>query len=143
MVPAAGLRGVMVCLTRGYGVRHGLPALTMTAVQMGVMTLGAGSSMLIVQGAAWLPLPQSDSFWSAMAFLVLLCTLFAFFVQNHAESRASPSRVALLMGSEPMWGTLIAVLWTGGQMTAQGWMGGLPIVGSAWWTTRPGTDARG
>lgn len=140
MVLAAFLRGVMVCLTRRHGQRHGLPALTVTAVQMGVMTLGSIILMLVVHGTAWPPLPRSASFWSAMVFLVLLCTLFAFFAQNYAASRISPSRVALLMGSEPMWGALIAVLWMGEQMALQGWIGGLLIVASAWWATRRATD---
>lgn len=137
MVLAAFLRGVMVCLTRRHGQRHGLPALTVTAVQMGVMTLGSAGLMLAVHGTAWPPLPRSASFWSAMAFLVLLCTLFAFFVQNLAASRTSPSRVALLMGSEPLWGALIAVLWMGERMAVQGWIGGLLIVASAGWVARP------
>ncbi len=136
MVLAAFLRGAMVCLTRRHGQRHGLPALTVTAVQMGVMALGSAALMLAVQGPGWPPLPRTVPFWGAMAFLVLLCTLFAFFVQNHAASRTSPSRVALLMGSEPLWGALIAMLWMGERMTAQGWLGGLLIVGAAWWVTR-------
>lgn len=138
MVLAALMRGVMVCLTRRHGQRHGLPALTVTAVQMGVMTLGSAILMLVVHGTAWPALPRSASFWSAMAFLVLLCTLFAFFVQNHAASRTSPSRVTLLMGSEPMWGALIAMLWMGERMTLQGWIGGLLIVAAAGWVSRPG-----
>lgn len=137
MVVAAFLRGVMVCLTRRQGLRHGLPALTMTAVQMGVMTLGSGLLMVAVQGPVWTPLPSSASFWGGMAFLVLLCTLLAFFAQNYAASRTSPSRVALLMGSEPLWGALIAVVWLGDRLTLQGWFGGLLIVASAWWVTRP------
>lgn len=137
MVLAAFLRGVMVCLTRHHGQRHGLPALTMTAVQMGVMTLGSALLMLTVHGPVWRPLPTSATFWGAMAFLVLLCTVLAFFAQNYAASRTSPSRVALLMGSEPLWGALIAVLWLGERMGFQGWIGGLLIVASAGWVARP------
>lgn len=137
MVLAAFLRGVMVCLTRRQGQRHGLPALTLTAVQMGVMTLGCALLMAAFQTPVWVPLPTSTTFWGAMAFLVLLCTVLAFFVQNHAASRTSPSRVALLMGSEPLWGALIAVFWLGEHMALQGWVGGGLIVASAWWVTRP------
>ncbi len=143
IVLAAFLRGVMVCLTRRHGQRHGLPALTVTAVQMGVMTLGSVILMLAVHGPVWLPMPRSASFWSAMAFLVLLCTVLAFFVQNYAVAWTSPSRVALLMGSEPLWGALIAVIWIGERMALQGWVGGLLIVVSAWWVTRPQKDANG
>jgi drug/metabolite transporter (DMT)-like permease len=71
-----------------------------------------------------------------MAFLVLLCTLLAFFAQNYAASRTSPSHVALLMGSEPLWGALIAVIWLDERLTLLGWIGGLLIVASAWWVTR-------
>lgn len=137
MVIAAFLRGVMVCLTRRHGQRHGLPALTMTAVQMGVMTLGSALLMLSVSGSDWQPLPTSGSFWGAMGFLVLACTLLAFFVQNYVASRTSPSRVALLMGSEPLWGALIAALWMSERLTLLGWIGGLLIMLSAWWVTRP------
>ena len=137
MVAAALLRGVMVCLMRRVGERHGLPALTTTAVQMGVMALGTVLLMDLVLGQAWVPLPASANFWGAMAFLVLLCTVLAFVVQNHAVARISPSRVALLMGSEPLWGALIAALWLGEQMTLQGWLGGLLIVAASWWVTRP------
>lgn len=143
MVLAALLRGVMVCLTRRLGARHPLPALTLTAVQLGVMTLGATALMLALHDTAWQPLPTNGSFWSAMAFLVLLSTLLAFFAQNYAASRTSPSRVALLMGSEPLWGALIAVYWMGEPMTLQGWLGGLLIVASAWWATRPVSSGRG
>ncbi|WP_051237274.1 DMT family transporter [Ottowia thiooxydans] len=136
IVLAAFLRGVMVCLTRRASQRHGLTALTMTAVQMGVMTLGSALLMFAVHGTTWPRLPRTASFWSAMAFLVLLCTLFAFFVQNHAAARTSPTQVALLMGSEPVWGALIAVFWLGERMTSLGWAGGLLIIASAWWVTR-------
>jgi drug/metabolite transporter (DMT)-like permease len=71
-----------------------------------------------------------------MAFLVLLCTVLAFFVQNHAASRTSPSRVALLMGSEPLWGALIAAVCLGEQLTQMGWLGGALIVASAAWVAR-------
>ncbi len=141
MVLAALLRGVMVCLTRRQGRRHGLPALTLTAVQMGVMAAGSALLMLATHCTAWPALPRSGAFWGAMAFLVLCCTLFAFFVQNYAASRTSPSRVALLMGSEPLWGALIAALWMGERMAVQGWLGGLLIVVSAWWVTRGGGRA--
>ncbi|MCY1530966.1 EamA-like transporter family protein [compost metagenome] len=70
-----------------------------------------------------------------MAYLVLLCTVFAFFAQNHAASRSSPSRVSLLMGSEPVFGTAIAALGLGERIGAWGWAGGLLIVGAALWVS--------
>ncbi|MFM9928070.1 DMT family transporter [Variovorax sp. H27-G14] len=140
MVVAAFLRAVMVCMTRRLAGRHTLPALTLTAVQAGVMALGAALIALVAspatagQGAWHLP-PATASFWWGMAYLVLLCTVFAFFAQNHAASRSSPSRVSLLMGSEPVFGALIAVYGFGERIGPWGWAGGLLIVAAAWWVT--------
>lgn len=137
MVLAALLRALMVCLTRRHSQRHTMPALTLTAVQMGLMTLVLGA-VLLWREAPIAPLPGAPVFWGAMAFMVLLCTLLAFFVQNHAVARTSASRVALLMGSEPLFGALIAVAWLGEALTASGWLGGLLIVAASAWVTRSG-----
>jgi drug/metabolite transporter (DMT)-like permease len=139
MVLAAVLRAVMVCMTRRLAGRHAMPALTLTAVQAGVMALGAAAMALVASPAhgAWHMPPATASFWWGMAYLVLLCTVFAFFAQNHAASRSSPSRVSLLMGSEPVFGALIAVYGFGEHVGPWGWAGGLLIVGAAWWVTLP------
>lgn len=139
MVVAAVLRAVMVCMTRRLAGRHTLPALTLTAVQSGVMALGAAAIALAASpwGGAWHLPPATASFWWGMAYLVLLCTVFAFFAQNHAASRSSPSRVSLLMGSEPVFGALIAVYGFGERIGPWGWAGGLLIVAAAWWVTLP------
>ncbi|QNK70579.1 DMT family transporter [Variovorax sp. PAMC26660] len=139
MVVAAFLRAVMVCMTRRLAGRHAMPALTLTAVQSGVMALGAMAISLVASppNGAWHMPPATASFWWGMAYLVLLCTVFAFFAQNHAASRSSPSRVSLLMGSEPVFGALIAAYGFGERIGAWGWAGGLLIVVAAWWVTMP------
>lgn len=96
---------------------------------------GAPTSVLRAR-PDWAPTPyQRIILGEATAFLVIACTLLAFFVQNYAASRTSPSRVALLMGSEPLWGAL-TVLWLGERLTLLGWTGRLLLVLSAWWVTR-------
>lgn len=144
MVVAAFLRAVMVCMTRRLAGRHTLPALTLTALQSGVMALGAAALALVASPAngAWHMPPATAPFWWGMAYLVLLCTVFAFFAQNHAASRSSPSRVSLLMGSEPVFGALIAVYGFGERIGPWGWAGGLLIVGAAWWVTLPPSRRR-
>lgn len=137
MVVAAFLRAVMVCMTRRLAERHSMPALTLTAVQSGAMALGAMAISLVASKGTWHMPPATASFWWGMAYLVLLCTVFAFFAQNHAASRSSPSRVSLLMGSEPVFGALIAVYGFGERIGAWGWAGGLLIVLAAWWVTMP------
>jgi drug/metabolite transporter (DMT)-like permease len=42
-------------------------------------------------------------------YLVLVCTVFAFFVQLWAVRRTSPSRVSLLLGTEPVWAAIIGI----------------------------------
>lgn len=145
MVIAAFLRAVMVCMTRRLAGHHAMPALTLTAVQSGVMALGAGALALVAApaGGAWHVPPATASFWWGMAYLVLLCTVFAFFAQNHAASRSSPSRVSLLMGSEPVFGALIAAYGFGERIGPWGWAGGLLIVCAAWWVTMPAREASG
>jgi len=68
------------------------------------------------------------SFWASVIYLVLACTLFAFFAQNYAIKRSSPTRVALLMGSEPAFGALFACLWLGERIPLTAWVGGGLIV---------------
>ncbi|MDD4885842.1 MAG: DMT family transporter [Thiomonas sp.] len=134
---AALLRAIMVTQTRRLATRHKLPALTLTALQTAVVTLGLVALALAMRGPHWpVALPQQASFWGGMAFLVLLCTVFAFFAQNFAASRTSPSRVSLLMGSEPAFGVLFAVVWLGERLTPLGCLGGVLMVLAAWYAAR-------
>ena len=46
-------------------------------------------------------------------------------------SRNSPTRVALLMGSEPVFGALFAGVWLGGRLSLPAWLGGMLIVAAS------------
>jgi len=48
--------------------------------------------------------------------------------------------VALLLGSEPLWGALFAVLWLGESLGHLGWLGGLMIAASALWLAWPASS---
>lgn len=131
---AALLRAVQVCLTRRFSVAREVPALALTAVQTGVV--GGGCLLLGLLLPGGLPaLPTAPAFWTATLYLVLFATLFAFWVQNWALGRSSPSRVSLLMGSEPLFGALFAVLWLGESLTTEAWLGGLLVVGAMLWVS--------
>jgi drug/metabolite transporter (DMT)-like permease len=134
MLAAAVLRAVTVCQTSKLTRHSTAPALALTAVQAGV--IGLGSLLLALATPGGLPaLPQSASFWLASAYLVLGCTVFAFFAQNWALQHSAPSRVALLTSSEPAFGALFAVFWLGERLSLTGWMGGALIVAAAMWIT--------
>ncbi|MDC8772303.1 DMT family transporter [Roseateles albus] len=134
MLAAALLRAVTVCMTSKLSRDRHAPALALTAVQSGVIGLGSlGLALLSPDG---LPaLPSDAAFWSASIYLILGCTVFAFFAQNWALKHSPPSRVSLLMGSEPAFGALFAVLWLGESLSPLAWAGGTLIVLATLWTS--------
>lgn len=127
MIMAAVLRAFMVCLTKILLQNSKIPALAITAVQVGVVGFGSLALLLITAGAIP-PLPDAASFWMATVYLVVFCTLFAFFAQNYALKHTSPTRASLLMGMEPLFGACFAVLWLNEQLTLVSWTGGMLIV---------------
>jgi drug/metabolite transporter (DMT)-like permease len=137
MIGAAVLRAVLVCLTRRLTADLEVPPLALTAVQSGVVA--AGCLVLGFSLPGGLPaLPQAPAFWAATLYLVGFATLFALYVQNLALGRTSATRVSLLMGSEPLFGALIAGLWLGERLTLTQWSGGLLIVVATLGTLRFG-----
>lgn len=68
-----------------------------------------------------------------LLYLVLACTVFAFLVQTWAVRRTSPSRVSLLLGTEPVWAAIIGITVARDLVTAAGFVGiGLILAGTAW-----------
>ncbi|MGI4813044.1 MAG: DMT family transporter [Janthinobacterium lividum] len=130
---AALLRALNICVTKRVMRDAALAPLAVTAVQAGTV---AGGSLI----AALVFAPQSRTlptlaghgiFWSSVLYLVLACTLFAFFAQNYAVKHTSPTRVALLMGSEPVFGALFACAWLGEKLSNWAWIGGGLIVAAS------------
>ncbi|MEW2435750.1 DMT family transporter [Streptomyces caniferus] len=71
--------------------------------------------------------------WAALLYLALMCTLFAFFVQMWAVRRTSPSRVSLLLGTEPLWAAVIGVAAGGDRPGLLGAAGAvLVLIGTTW-----------
>jgi drug/metabolite transporter (DMT)-like permease len=127
---AAVGRAIMVTLTKRLTHNRSISMLSLTAIQSLVVMLmaviiGWGSG----ESVAWSSFSQ-PAFWLITLYLVLMCTLFAFFAQNLAISRTSPTRVALLMGSEPLFGALFAMLWLGESLSLIQWLGALLIIAS-------------
>jgi drug/metabolite transporter (DMT)-like permease len=55
--------------------------------------------------------------WSLLLYLALFCTLFAFAVQMWAVRATSPSRVSLLLGTEPLWAAVLGIALGGDRLT--------------------------
>lgn len=124
---AAILRACMVTATKRLIDGQQISALSLTAVQSLLVCLGALA--VVFWSDASFVIPMVIDFWLITAYLILFCTLFAFFAQNYALRKTSPTRVALLMGSEPLFGAIFAVLWLGEQLTWLQILGALVIVG--------------
>ncbi|MEQ6289562.1 DMT family transporter [Vogesella sp. GCM10023246] len=136
MLLAALLRAAQTCLATRLTAGKGIDMLGLTAVQ-GVLVGGGALLIGLALPGGLPPLPSAAGFWLAIAFLTVFCTLFAFWAMNRALADSSPSKVALLLGSEPLWGALFAVAWLGEPLAASGWIGGLLIAGAALWQALP------
>jgi drug/metabolite transporter (DMT)-like permease len=131
---AALLRALTVCVTKRVMRDSALPPLAVTAVQSGVVAFGSAAAAWLFAPRQWQALPALSghaTFWAYIAYLVLACTLFAFFAQNFAIKRSSPTRVSLLMGSEPAFGALFACIWLGERISTAAWIGGALIVAAS------------
>jgi drug/metabolite transporter (DMT)-like permease len=78
--------------------------------------------------------PRLDSGqWSDLLYLALIGTVFAFYVQMRAVRTTSPTRVSLLLGTEPIWALLIGVVLGGDRLGLVGSAGAvLVLVGAGW-----------
>ncbi len=107
---AAVLRAVMAVSTKRLMKGRALSSAALTAVQaltVSVLTLALALGRMKPEE---LIVRAGFEFWSAVAFLSLFCTIGAFYVQNAAIRRTSPTRVSFLMGTEPLFGFVFAWL---------------------------------
>ncbi|MFF8411191.1 DMT family transporter [Streptomyces omiyaensis] len=120
-------------------------SLSLTTVQLGTAVLVFG--VLAVAGGGVTPWTAALDFgpreWAGLAFLSVFCTLFAFFVQMWAVRRTSPSRVSLLLGTEPLWAALAGIALAGDRPGLLGLAGAaLVLAGTAWGRRSAEADAR-
>jgi drug/metabolite transporter (DMT)-like permease len=74
-----------------------------------------------------------------LLYLVVVCTVFAFFVQMWAVRRTSPTRVSLLLGTEPVWAALIGAFVAHDVLSPVAWCGIAVILLSTAWGRRVDT----
>lgn len=118
ILSAAFLRALMVTTTKRFTQNRKITTTSLTAIQSLVVGLGALIFLMIQEGSkTFSVIPMAWEFWALILYLVLFCTIFAFFVQNYAVRRLAPSKVSLLMGSEPLFGAIFAFLWLGEVLT--------------------------
>ncbi|WP_371675867.1 DMT family transporter [Streptomyces sp. NBC_01276] len=111
-------------------------SLSLTTVQLGGAVL-VFALLAALPGTGDSPWAAAAGFgpgqWAGLAFLSVLCTLFAFFVQMWAVRRTSPSRVSLLLGTEPLWAAAAGIALGGEHPGPLGLTGAaLVLAGTAW-----------
>ncbi|MBJ7539831.1 DMT family transporter [Marinomonas transparens] len=121
---AAFLRACMVVTTKV--LLHGkqLSPLSTTSIQANVVTLGALVLFFVGDNPIAELIPTQWRFWLLTFYLVIFCTIFALFAQNYGVKHTTPSRVALLTGSEPAFGAIFAFIWLGESLTTLQMLGG-------------------
>lgn len=111
-------------------------SLSLTTVQLGgaVMVFAV---LAAVPGTGPSPWTVAVGFgareWAGLLFLAVFCTLFAFFVQMWAVRRTSPSRVSLLLGTEPLWAAAAGIVIGHEHLAAASLAGAALVLAGTWW----------
>ncbi|MFJ2904142.1 DMT family transporter [Streptomyces sp. NPDC091279] len=121
-------------------VMHRLPAVkntddgALTFVQLGTAVVAFAVFTPFSGETPWqLAGSFSGGQWLNVVYLSLMCTLFAFFVQLWAVRRSSPSRVSLLLGTEPLWAAVVGVAIGGDRLGVVGIIGGVLVLAGTTW----------
>ncbi|MFG2410225.1 MULTISPECIES: DMT family transporter [Streptomyces] len=133
---AALARTLNVLLTARIEAVQDADSLSLTTVQLGG-ALAVFAVLAALPGTGENPWSVAVGFgpaeWAGLAFLAVFCTLFAFFVQMWAVRRTSPSRVSLLLGTEPLWAAAAGIAIGGEHLGPAGLAGAaLVLAGTAW-----------
>ncbi|MFJ8078194.1 DMT family transporter [Streptomyces sp. NPDC096176] len=136
MLLAAVVRTVHVLVMARTKAVRGADSLSLTTVQLGA-AVAVFAALAVLPGGGAAPWAVAVGFgpreWAGLVFLSVFCTLFAFFVQMWAVRRTSPSRVSLLLGTEPLWAAAAGIAIGGEHLGALGLVGAaLVLAGTAW-----------
>ncbi|NQX26757.1 DMT family transporter [Microbacteriaceae bacterium VKM Ac-2854] len=130
VLAAAAVRAVHVTasarLTRGS--RDG----TLGVVFVQMIVCAAGFSLLAGPALPAAIGTLSPEGWAEVAFLGLLCSVFAFVVQLWAVRRTSAARASILMGTEPVWALLVGVVLAGEAIGPLGLAGAALIIAASY-----------
>ncbi|MDE3759823.1 DMT family transporter [Sinorhizobium meliloti] len=128
---AAILRAVMVVSTKRLLTGRQISSAALTAIQASMVTTLTLVLAVVQFGFSGLVIRADLQFWGAVAFLSLFCTIAAFYIQNSAVRKSTPTRVGFLMGTEPFFGFVLAHLLLAEPLTLTNSIGaGLILVGT-------------
>ncbi|MEX0167597.1 DMT family transporter [Streptomyces sp. LMG1-1-1.1] len=136
MLLAALARTVHVLAMSRIKAVRSADSLSLTTVQLG-SAVAVFAVIAVFPGTGASPWSTALGFgpaeWAGLLFLSVFCTLFAFFVQMWAVRRTSPSRVSLLLGTEPLWAAAAGIAVAGDRPGVLGLAGAaLVLAGTTW-----------
>lgn len=131
---AAIVRAVHVTSMHKLTAGRPMDSLHLTTVQLATCAVLFSAASLFTGDGIPQYLAQLDPARGLLfIYLVLVCTVFAFFIQTWAVRRTSPSRVSLLLGTEPVWAALIGITIAHDPIALAGYCGiVLILAGTAW-----------
>ncbi|MFB6888966.1 DMT family transporter [Kitasatospora sp. NPDC056327] len=143
---AAVVRTVNVLATARTRSIRGADTLALTWVQLASATVVFAVVAPFVGPLPWtVAASYGPVQWGWLLHLALLCTLFAFFVQMWAVRTTSPSRVSLLLGTEPLWAAVFGITLAGNRLGPLALLGGALVLIATEWGRRtaaaPGREA--
>lgn len=119
-------------------------SLSLTTVQLG-SAVAVFAVLAALPGTGESPWTVAAGFgvreWGGLLFLSVFCTLFAFFVQMWSVRRTSPSRVSLLLGTEPLWAAAAGIAIGGERLSALGVLGAALVLAGTGWGRRAAASA--
>lgn len=134
---AAVARAVHVTGMHRLSAGRSIDSLNLTFVQMATCAL-----VFLFMSSLWgTPIPTYAAGMDRaaalqMAYLVIVCTVFPFFIQMWAVRKTSPTRVSLLLGTEPVWAAAIGVTLAGDILGPTGIFGVVLVLSGTMWAQR-------
>lgn len=126
---AALVRGFQIFLFGRQTGNRNLSLVNITLIEFVLVAVLGTIAATVLGDPIWTEaLAMSTSSWLLTAYLGLLGTAYAFFVQLYAAKLSSSTRVGLILSTEPVFAALFAVLLVGDQLGVWQIFGGALIV---------------
>ncbi|CAN5294790.1 DMT family transporter [soil metagenome] len=137
VLATAIIRAVHVVTMQRMTANRAVDSLHLTTIQLGTCAvIFTGISLFVgTPVRVYLAALTGQQLW-LLVYLVVICTVFAFFVQLWSVRRTSPSQVSLLLGTEPLWAAVIGVMIAGDRYGVVGYLGMALILVGAFFSRR-------
>ncbi|PEY40389.1 EamA family transporter [Bacillus cereus] len=125
---AAFIRALQMTMTQKLTAGKEIDSGAVTTIQLGIVAIIMGGLSFWTHGTSVLSASFSINFWILTVYLAIFGTLVAFYIQLTMIRKTSPTRVGLLLGTEPVFAALFAVIIGDEHLSLLQWIGGTLIV---------------